>query len=85
MSTALTWILIAWPVLSAIITTAFRRRTVEELKELPPRFAAFIKLVMALGIDVPRTLDAIIGILQAKVPGSEAKPQTAVYAKKEEP
>jgi len=70
------FVAVLWPIVSAIITTVFRKRTVAELAELPPRVASFLKFTMAFGIDVPRTLDAIYGIVKARVPGIETVPTT---------
>jgi len=50
---------LVWPALSALLTALFKARTPEQYDKLPPRLAAFLKLVGALGLDVPNTLEAI--------------------------
>jgi hypothetical protein len=50
---------ILWPLLTALVTILFKPRTDDEYAKLPPRVAAFLKLVAALGLDVPKVLEAL--------------------------
>lgn len=50
---------VIWPLLTAIATALFKPRTPEQYAELPPRLAAFLKLVGAIGLDVPNLLEAV--------------------------
>lgn len=61
--------LAVWPAFSAIFTMVFRKRSPEELAKYPPRLAALVKFVAAGGVDTPRSLEAILGVIQNKVPG----------------
>lgn len=64
---------ILWPLLTALATTLFKPRTDEEYARLPPRLAAFLKLVAALGLDIPKVLEAMGQIARGdnKRPGGQ--------------
>lgn len=49
---------VVWPVISAIISIALKPRTPEEYAALPPRIAAVLKMIAALGIDAPKAQEA---------------------------
>jgi hypothetical protein len=49
---------ILWPALTALVTVLFKPRSPEEYAALPPRLAACLKLVGALGLDIPKMLEA---------------------------
>ena len=56
------WIALLWPVLTAIINAGFRAKTPEEwalVCESSPRFAGFIRLLRATGLDLHKTLEAL--------------------------
>lgn len=42
---------LVWPLLTAIVTAMFKPRTPEEYAALPPKLAAFLRLIAALGLD----------------------------------
>lgn len=42
---------LVWPLITAIVTALFKPRTPEEYAALPPRLAAFLRLIAALGLD----------------------------------
>lgn len=48
-----------WPLLTLILTALFKPRTPEQYAAMPPRLAAFFKLLGALGLDGPNVVDAI--------------------------
>lgn len=50
---------VVWPVVTALATALFKPRTPEEYSKLPPRLAAFLKLVGAIGFDVPNMIEAV--------------------------
>lgn len=50
---------VVWPLLTALVSGLFKPRTPEAYAELPPRLAAFLKLVGALGLDVPNVIEAV--------------------------
>lgn len=50
---------IIWPAITAVATALFKPRTPEAYSKLPPRLAAFLKLVGAIGFDVPNMLEAV--------------------------
>ncbi len=50
---------VIYPLLTALLTAVAKPRTPEEYSALPPRLAAFLKLVGALGLDVPNAIEAI--------------------------
>jgi len=53
---------VVWPLLTALITWAFKPRSAEELAQLAaqsPKLAKGLAFVSALGVDVPALLDAI--------------------------
>ena len=57
---------LVWPLLTAIITAVFKPRTPEEYDALPPRVAAALKLVAALGLDPVKGLEALKQLLAPK-------------------
>ena len=53
---------VVWPLLTALITWAFKPRSADELSQLAaqsPRLAKALAFVGALGVDVPALLDAL--------------------------
>lgn len=42
---------LVWPLLTAMVTALFKPRTPEEYAALPPKLAAFLRLIAALGLD----------------------------------
>ncbi len=62
--------LIFWPVITALVTWLFKKRTPEEFAEMAkesPRKAQFLRLIGALGIDVPKVLQ-VLGDIVNSVP-----------------
>lgn len=55
---------VVWPLLTALLTSVFHSRSPEEYAAKNPRVAAFWKLVAAVGVDVPKVIDAL-GIIVA--------------------
>lgn len=64
------WQLALWPILSAAVTWLFKPRSPEEYAALPPRVAAGLKLIGALGFDAPKILESIAQV----VTGSSKSP-----------
>ncbi len=60
--------LLLWPILTAVFTALFKPRTAEEYARLPPRLAAFLRLVSALGIDAPKLVQSLAQIVTGKRP-----------------
>jgi hypothetical protein len=50
--------------LTAVTTQLFKPRTPEEYLALPPRVAAALKTVAALGIDVPKLVEGVAELLR---------------------
>jgi hypothetical protein len=73
-----TLIALAWPILTAILTGIFKPRSPEAYDKMPPRVAAFFKLLGALGLDVPNTIEAIGQALTGR------KDSASVYKSKRE-
>ena len=63
-----TMALVVWPVLTALVTFLFKPRTAEDYAKLPPRVAGVLRLVGALGLDVPNVLNAVRAIASAPPP-----------------
>ncbi len=57
---------VIWPVVTGVLTALFKPRSPEEYARLPPRLAAFIKLVAALGLDFPKMLEASGQVMKGK-------------------
>lgn len=55
----LVWQLAMYPLLTAVVTWLFKPRTPEQYAALPPRVAAFLKLVAAVGFDAPKIIEAV--------------------------
>lgn len=49
---------IIWPLVTALVTFLFKPRSAEEYASLPPRVAAALKLVAALGLDPVKAIEA---------------------------
>ena len=69
----LVWQLALYPLLTAVVTWLFKPRTPEQYAALPPRVAAFLKLVGALGFDAPKIIEAIAQVVtgSSKTPTRE--------------
>lgn len=50
---------LAWGLLTAILTHLFKPRSPEEYAALPPRVAAALKLMAALGVDWPKVVESL--------------------------
>lgn len=50
---------VIWPLVTGIVTAVFRPRTPEEYAAMPPRVAAVIRFICAIGLDVPKALETI--------------------------
>jgi hypothetical protein len=50
---------VAWPAITAIVTAIFKPRTAAEYDKLPHWAASILRIVGALGIDVPALLKGI--------------------------
>jgi hypothetical protein len=57
---------IAWPLISAIMSLLFKPRTPEEFDAMGPRMASFFRLVSALGVDPVKATEAAKGMLSPK-------------------
>lgn len=76
--TALAWVAahdefmlaFGWPVLTALLTVALKPRTPEEYAALPPRLAAFLQLIAALGLDPIKA----VAVTRKLVSGASTKP-----------
>lgn len=55
----LLWQLGALPLVTALVTWVFKPRSPEQYAALPPRVAATLKLIAAVGWDAPKILEAI--------------------------
>lgn len=51
--------MVVWPALTGVISWATRKRTEAEYQAMHPRIGAALRLVGALGLDVPKTVRAI--------------------------
>lgn len=65
---------VVWPLVTAIVTAFFRKRTAEEYAAMPPRLAAFMRFVGAIGFDAPKALETVRLMVTGGVP-SDAKPK----------
>ena len=62
--------MVVWPLITALVTLLFKPRSPEEYAALAvnhPRVAQFLRLVGALGIDLPKVLQ-VLGDLSKRVP-----------------
>lgn len=67
---------IVWPLVTAILTAIFKRWTPESYATLPPRWAAFMKLIGSLGVDVPNLVESIKQLVKGhSVPAAEYRAQ----------
>lgn len=64
---------IVWPILTGIATTISRKRTAEEYAAMPPRCAAILRFIAAIGLDVPKMLETVRLIFTGGVPTSTVK------------
>lgn len=55
----LVWQLALYPLLTAVVTWLLKPRTPEQYAALPPRLAAFLKLVAAVGFDAPKIVESV--------------------------
>lgn len=67
------WQLILYPLLTAIITWALKPRTPEEYSALPPRVAAALKFIAAIGFDAPKAIKALSQVVTGKSLTPQAK------------
>lgn len=54
-----TFALVVWPLITAIVTWLFKPRTAADYAKLPPKVAGLLRLIGALGFDVPNVLKAL--------------------------
>ncbi len=57
---------VLWPLVSALVTWALKPRSPEQYQAMHPRVAAALKLVGALGLDVPNTLQAVRQLIRGR-------------------
>lgn len=55
----LVWELALFPLVTFVVTALLKPRTPEQYAELPPRVAAALKLVAAVGWDAPKIVESI--------------------------
>jgi hypothetical protein len=59
-----------WPTVTALVTAVLKPRSVEEYAAMPPRLGAVLRLVGAIGFDVPKMLESVRQVLTGKRPGA---------------
>lgn len=64
---------VVWPLVTAIITGLFRKRTAEEYAAMPPRVAAFMRFIGAIGFDAPKALETVRLLVTGGVPADAPK------------
>lgn len=69
----LLWQLGALPLVTALVTWLFKPRSPEQYAALPPRVAAFLKLVAAIGWDAPKILEAIGQLVSGRARSAAAE------------
>ena len=60
--------MMVWGAITAVVSGLFKPRTPEEYDALPPRVAAALKFVSAVGIDVPKAVEAAGQVIMGKKP-----------------
>lgn len=76
LATASAWIqanpvlftLIIWPAVTGLITAIARKRTAEEYAAMPPRLAAVLRFIGAVGLDLPKMLQTARLVITGGVP-----------------
>lgn len=71
---------LAWPAVTSLWTAIFHPRSREEYAALPPRRAAFFKLIAAVGCDLPKAARAFALVVAASTPAERAKALLALLA-----
>jgi hypothetical protein len=59
---------LVWPLVTAILTLAFKPRTPEQYAAMPPRLAALLQLVAALGVDPVKAAKAVRKLVEKGPP-----------------
>ena len=59
---------LVWPIVTAIVTALMRKRTAAEYAAMPPRLAAFMRLVGAAGFNLPKVIETIGLLITGNVP-----------------
>lgn len=67
------WQYLLYPLITSIVLWLRKPRTPEEFAQLPPRVAAALKLIGAIGFDAPKALVALNQLVTGKVLSPEAK------------
>jgi len=58
---------VVWPIVTAIVTALFKPKTPEAYAKLPPRLAALLQLIGAIGLDAGKA----VSILKKVVMGTQ--------------
>lgn len=66
--------LVVWPLITGVVTAIFRKPTAEEYAAMNPRWAAFRRLIGAIGLDVPKALETVRLVLTGGKPDDAPKP-----------
>jgi hypothetical protein len=57
---------VLWPLITALVTALFKPRSPEEYEAMPPRVAAGLKLLAALGVDPVKAVEAVKQLVSGK-------------------